>query len=1106
MAEKRTKKASKNMKQRQGIKSKRSASIKSKIDSEPKQSKREKIEIFLPEVKNRVYDHFSNNDEPKYKMGEKVFTSYNGRAFEGIIDGVDLVDKQVSEPAKDTDWGYKWMYTFSNTPSTVNINRFYEDNLYPSMEEMRKKVRHYETELEEDEMYAQGGEIKSYIQQVIENHKETISNYENLLKVAKDKKEKESVIRDIMRNIDVHRELLADAEKRARLSGWSGKTGEDFELGTPVIWGEESGELIMRDGKRAISLYPDKNYSGSEERIVFPKLQDWKDIKTYAQANYAQYLDERNIKGVKRQKALEKAEIGNFDYTLETGGTIRKVKIQVHQQTPIYATIEKDLGDKVVTNMGLFDKKHILKEFDVPAHAFMNRGGKTEEITIGDLVHVPMRNKSGVILKVDKNLVNVKFANGETESFTFNEVEKIKDEDEYSFGGKIEIGKTYPHSGGEAKVLKVYKDDGKDMVDYQYSNQNITKKETQTLNGFLTNLKLEKQNVKTRDKGDKILYTLKTKAVDTNGNKYTVYITEGKDLGNDKYHGMALSISETPGQWYLDTLLEKGMPTGELSIYGNDWILTNIKELLIEALQLIKQPYTMKKGGSTDPYDKPIEERYKNLDGYWIDDSFSKYTVRGGDFGRKGSVQDSYETMIKAFDNKKDAEKFIEKTMKGSIIFDPNKLGAMAHNVAIEKGWYDPKQGWVEWSEKREKASEYIALKKIFDYAEKKGLKMWAGGKFASGGYMVAGGKISDERIEEALRQYAETALWSSANPDKDEEFLDNNYDVKDIATSTMESFRSDVKKFYEENISAINKSGLDDGQIGHDFWLTKNHHGAGFFDRSLDDDVEKQLMDASHKFGENLLVVGDDKKIHDDYPKKKAIGGILLATAIGAIGGGFAGYAYRDNISTARENALKRVIKSKQDAIAALERRKEKVREYKEGLKRGAIRQIERLAGGGKISPMKKKLQEEVKALQSAIDGALTSEDLKESMKSNIDKKMAKISEMEVEEKEKKLRTKSSKSKSIYIDIDKKLKEKMRNAIHTEGIPYGSKTDGGTFRVFLSNQYQLDIVTRLYNEKRIKYEMKPVSKEQVTNVIKKRVGKLKFMPVKTRPNVKSKL
>lgn len=137
---------------------------------------------------------------------------------------------------------------------------------------------------------------------------------------------------------------------------------------------------------------------------------------------------------------------------------------------------------------------------------------------------------------------------------------------------------------------------------------------------------------------------------------------------------------------------------------------------------------------------------------------------------------------------------------------------------------------------------------------------------------MEAGGEITDARIETALRSYAYAGLWTTQNMDnEEEEHLDENYSVEDIAPDTMESMRRDVKKFYEENIDLLNQTSMDDARIGHNFWLNKNHHGSGFWDEEgVDREIGKKLSDASHKFKENLLVVGDDGKIHDDYKNEK--------------------------------------------------------------------------------------------------------------------------------------------------------------------------------------------------------------------------------------------
>src|SRR5215213_9921810 len=50
--------------------------------------------------------------------------------------------------------------------------------------------------------------------------------------------------------------------------------------------------------------------------------------------------------------------------------------------------------------------------------------------------------------------------------------------------------------------------------------------------------------------------------------------------------------------------------------------------------------------------------------------------------------------------------------------------------------------------------------------------------------------------------------------------------------------------------------------QAGHDFWLTRNRHGAGFWDRGLGD-LSNRLSDASKVYGEVDLYVGDDGQIY---------------------------------------------------------------------------------------------------------------------------------------------------------------------------------------------------------------------------------------------------
>ena len=126
--------------------------------------------------------------------------------------------------------------------------------------------------------------------------------------------------------------------------------------------------------------------------------------------------------------------------------------------------------------------------------------------------------------------------------------------------------------------------------------------------------------------------------------------------------------------------------------------------------------------------------------------------------------------------------------------------------------------------------------------------------------------------VETMLRAYIDCALWST-NDHSDEsggEPLENNYSADDIAPCTLERMRSDVELFYLEHSAQIEKWNGDAynqlQQAGHDFWLTRNGHGAGFWESewtSLDGNPGEILDRAAKAFGEADLYVGDNGLIY---------------------------------------------------------------------------------------------------------------------------------------------------------------------------------------------------------------------------------------------------
>jgi hypothetical protein len=85
---------------------------------------------------------------------------------------------------------------------------------------------------------------------------------------------------------------------------------------------------------------------------------------------------------------------------------------------------------------------------------------------------------------------------------------------------------------------------------------------------------------------------------------------------------------------------------------------------------------------------------------------------------------------------------------------------------------------------------------------------------------------------------------------------------IPQIDTTSLGQMVEDCRRFCEENEELLADAGSP-AQNGHDFWLTRNHHGAGFWDRGYAAEVGKKLTKAAHAFGEISLYRGYDGRIY---------------------------------------------------------------------------------------------------------------------------------------------------------------------------------------------------------------------------------------------------
>jgi hypothetical protein len=117
-------------------------------------------------------------------------------------------------------------------------------------------------------------------------------------------------------------------------------------------------------------------------------------------------------------------------------------------------------------------------------------------------------------------------------------------------------------------------------------------------------------------------------------------------------------------------------------------------------------------------------------------------------------------------------------------------------------------------------------------------------------------------------RAYIVCALWSTLDGSTPSGGypLDKNYSPADIDQATLTQMVADCKDFQDSNTEALVEAcaqGGDPERNGHDFWLTRNRHGVGFWDRGYQGEFVRHLVDNAHAYGSYDLYVGDDKKIH---------------------------------------------------------------------------------------------------------------------------------------------------------------------------------------------------------------------------------------------------
>lgn len=115
--------------------------------------------------------------------------------------------------------------------------------------------------------------------------------------------------------------------------------------------------------------------------------------------------------------------------------------------------------------------------------------------------------------------------------------------------------------------------------------------------------------------------------------------------------------------------------------------------------------------------------------------------------------------------------------------------------------------------------------------------------------------------LRRVLRGYLACALWSSTDDYGDP--LNDNYDIDCLSSDALDRAEADVCAFMSQvwDDTDLDLSPIEPEQIGHDLWLTRDHHGTGFWDRGLGE-LGDALTKIAQCMGTADLYVSDDGEL----------------------------------------------------------------------------------------------------------------------------------------------------------------------------------------------------------------------------------------------------
>jgi hypothetical protein len=106
---------------------------------------------------------------------------------------------------------------------------------------------------------------------------------------------------------------------------------------------------------------------------------------------------------------------------------------------------------------------------------------------------------------------------------------------------------------------------------------------------------------------------------------------------------------------------------------------------------------------------------------------------------------------------------------------------------------------------------------------------------------------------------YLDCALWAELDWEADEPRpLSDTYEPHQIAVEFRLKAHAELVRFWAAAWADLKAAGYTDpAQVAHDLWLTRNHHGTGFWDRGLGE-IGERLTKLADQLGEADVYASD--------------------------------------------------------------------------------------------------------------------------------------------------------------------------------------------------------------------------------------------------------